>query len=85
MEFKVGDRVKCIKAGDENIHALNKIGTIIHIDHRLIVGVEFDDHVNGHDEFGGQDGHVWNFSYSRAEDYLEPIVEFTTWEERYKK
>lgn len=62
-EFKVGDRVVCIKATDDKHEAVGELGTIIGC-HALEVSVEFDRDIGGHAcfgyEFEGKDRHCWN-------------------------
>ena len=49
-DFKVGDRVKCIKSVDDNENIVGKVGTIIDIsDEEPPISIAFDDEVNGHD------------------------------------
>lgn len=56
IEYKVGDRVKCV---DSDLHLHNKIGTIICVDEDEI-GVEFDEFIWGHTCDGiGKNGHCW--------------------------
>lgn len=63
--FKVGDRVKCVKAVDCNDDIIGKYGTVIHLAHGagLPVTVEFDDEIKrGHAGIGrvsGKPKHCW--------------------------
>jgi hypothetical protein len=47
-KFKVGDRVKCIRAVANNKYVIDKIGTIVEVDITNKFGVEFDEYVHGH-------------------------------------
>lgn len=56
IEFKVGDRVKCI---DSYSPVYNKVGTVICIG-AYEIGTEFDEFIGGHTCDGiGKDGHCW--------------------------
>lgn len=62
-KFKIGDRVKCVRAVANNKYVLDKIGTIVENDYDKF-GVEFDEYVHGHYCFLGsyrihKDGHCW--------------------------
>jgi len=66
--FLIGDRVRCVAVQDGNHRTLNKLGTVINtvINKFTDAGVswcavEFDEHIGGHDDSGGQTGHVWCF------------------------
>jgi len=65
-KFKIGDRVLCVKAFEDNHHIVNQTGTIIgHWGDRTWT-VEFDNSIWGHDGSGGggrvigRDKHCWN-------------------------
>ena len=71
-EFKVGDRVKCIKAYDDNRKAVGKIGTVIDSFLNGVAVVQFDEYINGHDGVGsGKYGYCWGFC-ENASEYLIP-------------
>lgn len=70
-EFKVGDRVKCIKTYDNNRNAVGKIGTVIDLLRNGVV-VQFDEYIDGHDGTGnGKCGYCWVFC-KNASEYLIP-------------
>lgn len=49
MKFKIGDRVKAVRAIDGNKKTLNKIGTVIHVElGHYSIAVNFDDNIGGH-------------------------------------
>ncbi len=49
MNFKIGDRVKAVRAVNFNEKTLNKIGTVIYVEPDYYgIAVNFDDDVNGH-------------------------------------
>lgn len=69
MEIKVGQRVLCTtRVGNKNL--ANQVGKILFIGNSSnshitsIVGIEFDNHINGHDgihhKWVGKNGHCWN-------------------------
>lgn len=62
-KFKIGDRVRCVRAVDDNKHIVDKIGTIVDTFHRGTdrFGVEFDKHVGGHKcgNIKHKNGHCW--------------------------
>lgn len=70
-EFKVGDRVKCIKAHDGNDTIVGKTGTVCDVVGDLnVVAVKFDAHVNGHDLQAGyrcKYGYGWNVAPEKLE------------------
>lgn len=58
-EFKVGDRVRCVKANWGKLK-VGDLGTVIDVKEDGAAGVEFDNEVGGHDCYGkGKDGHCW--------------------------
>lgn len=58
--FKLGDTVKAIHAVDNNVHIVNKIGTIIDIYGTDTYGVEFDEDIDGHScSNKGKFGYCW--------------------------
>lgn len=62
LEFKVGDRVKVVRKDFFEPHILGKVGTVKRYCHgnRNLIGVVFDDDVNGHDLSGiCKYGHGW--------------------------
>lgn len=72
--FKIGDRVKCIKAYDGK-NTLGKLGKVIGTNHGNY-GVEFDDNIDGHScsiNGNGKNGHCWNFPMKG--NYLELVKE----------
>lgn len=80
MDFKLGMRVKCIKAYDGKAEAVGKVGTIIGGSSTGFFSVEFDDYISGHDSPGieekirpGKQGHCWNIS--NPEEYLQILGE----------
>ena len=73
--FKIGDRVKCLKAYDGNHYIIGQEGTVILKEGRYIV-VEFDEEVEGHDGRGeGEDLHCWEFYYDFWATTLMPLLE----------
>ncbi len=61
MMFKKGDRVKVIVGHNEYNKVLtNKVGTVVK-DDKDFVGVEFDEHIRGHDCDNGsaKNGYGW--------------------------
>lgn len=63
MDFKIGDRVECIKGYDYNGDIIGKKGTVIRIDDLPYrVGVQFDTRIiKGHNcGHRGKDYHCWN-------------------------
>lgn len=79
--FKVGDRVRCIKEFEENRDIIGKIGTVIGIVYSKLITVEFDEQIkDGHSGKwdstikGGKKGHCWHFDIN-ASQYLEHIEE----------
>lgn len=65
MKFKVGDRVRCLKAVDGKMAVAGAIGKVVAID-GVFIGVEFGKDIGGHplyDEDMGiqraKDGHGW--------------------------
>lgn len=69
--FKVGDRVKCIKAHDGNSTIVGKTGTVCAVGDVLnVVAVKFDEYVNGHDLQAGcrcKYGYGWNVAPEKLE------------------
>lgn len=69
--FKVGDRVKCIKAHDGNSTIVGKTGTVCAVvDELNVVAVKFDEYVNGHDLQAGcrcKYGYGWNVAPEKLE------------------
>lgn len=69
--FKVGDRVKCIKAHDGNSTIVGKTGTVCAVvDELNVVAVKFDEYVNGHDLQAGcrcKYGYGWNVAAEKLE------------------
>ena len=60
--FKVGDRVKCIEAVDDNENIVGKVGTIIDIKTSATppISISFDDDIDGHNCTGMCEvGHGW--------------------------
>ena len=52
MKFKIGDRVKAVRAIDGNEKTLNKIGTVIYVESGSHgIAVNFDDNIDGHNFF----------------------------------
>ena len=79
-EFKVGDRVKCIKGyfGKEAI--VGMVGTVVDVFYNGIT-VQFDKYIKGHNgandkgESKGKDGYCWNFFnelFGNVNEYLIP-------------
>lgn len=62
MSFKIGDRVRHVPLyGDSVEPSSDKIGTIVNIRTTGVFGVEFDEHIHGHDCDGyARLGHGWN-------------------------
>lgn len=56
---KKGMRLKTMQAIDGKSQVIGKKGTILKVSYGCVY-VEYDDHVDGHDEANGEDGHVWN-------------------------
>lgn len=72
--FNVGDRVKYVSKDsyDGNYKIIGKVGTVVDVEELnfdyKIVGVEFDEDVNGHSCDGkGKKNHCWNVPISRVE------------------
>lgn len=69
--FKVGDRVRCIKAHDGNSNIVGQRGTVRSVASSLnIVAVEFDNYVNGHCLLTPhlcKQGHGWNVAAEKLE------------------
>lgn len=58
-KFKIGDRVKCVRAVANNMYVLDKIGTIV-VNDCVNYGVEFDEFIHGHGcDYNGKYGHCW--------------------------
>lgn len=74
--FKVGDRVKCIKAHDGNSTIVGKTGTVCAVVDALnIVAVKFDEYVNGHDLqawYRCKYGYGWNVAPEKLELIPKP-------------
>lgn len=73
IEFKVGDRVKCIKSFMMREEAVGKFGIIKYITDKSQerVGIEFDEFIEGHDGWGrGKDGYYWEFKDAFKKKYL---------------
>lgn len=70
-KFKVGDRVRCIKAHDGNNRIVGQKGTVRSVASSIdIVGVEFDNYVDGHRLLTPslcKPGHGWNVAAEKLE------------------
>lgn len=66
-KFKYGDRVRCVK-DDTNDRVVGKVGTVIDFHSKEVVGVTFDEDVNGHSMSGRTYiGHGWYLKESGLE------------------
>lgn len=66
-KFKYGDRVRCVK-DDANDRVVGKVGTVIDFHSKEVVGVTFDEDVNGHSMSGRTYiGHGWYLKESELE------------------
>ena len=66
-KFKYGDRVRCVK-DDTNDRVVGKVGTVIDFHSKEVVGVTFDEDVNGHSMSGRTYiGHGWYLKESELE------------------
>jgi hypothetical protein len=76
-KFKIGDRVVCVGAYDQNTKIIGVSGTVIHqfINPSNILSVEFDEEIEGHSGGGngGKDGYCWNVQ----EDFLRASKQHT--------
>lgn len=69
IQYKIGDRVKCIKNYGGRSEAVNEIGTVIKVSD-FTIGVEFDVVINGHScNNTGKEGYCWNLN----KDYIELV------------
>lgn len=66
-KFKYGDRVRCVK-DDSNDRVVGKVGTVIDFLSKEVVGVAFDEDVDGHSMSGRTYiGHGWYLKESELE------------------
>ena len=75
MTFNIGQRVICIALMQNRFEAVNKVGTVIDITHNgRLIGVEFDEYINGHD-CGGKckNGYGWRFYPAFLKPYYDPL------------
>jgi hypothetical protein len=59
-KFEKGDRVKCIKAYDGNTDMVGHFGTVLRVNAETL-SVDFDESINGHEDYGAKRGCGWNF------------------------
>jgi hypothetical protein len=62
MKFQIGDRVRCVEPY-QNEDILNEIGTVRCINSGSngdLIGVEFDNNINGHNDHSVEYGYSWN-------------------------
>jgi AAA+ superfamily predicted ATPase len=74
MEFKIGDRVRCIRDFDGNLAIVGKFGSIVYAAGNRFFKIKFDEHINGHDCGGGygvEHGFGWNFTAANPSEYFE--------------
>jgi hypothetical protein len=62
MNYKVGDRVKHqYQHGVGHGGNMNRVGTVVSVKPHDVYGIDFDEHMNGHDCNGrAREGHGWN-------------------------
>ena len=74
-KFKIGDRVKAIRAVNDNEKIVNKIGKIIVVTNEIYerYGVEFDEPINGHSCCGAG---KMRFCWWLDENDIVPVTQF---------
>lgn len=80
MAFKIGDRVRCVK-DDSNDKVVGKVGTVLTFLNKEVVGVAFDEDVDGHSMSGSTRlGYGWYLKESELEfvDAIDVKVIITT-------
>ncbi len=74
MNFKVGDRVRCLEAVDGNPNVVGLAGIVKIVEGELI-GVDFQKNVEGHTLMGGEE----------MEEHAAPGEGWWCWEESLRK
>ena len=78
MEFKVGDRVKCIEAQSGKTNIIGLMGTVVTI-YPSAIGVRFDVNIGGHDcNQACPNGYGWSIP-----EYKLKLIGWD-WEQRVK-